>query len=67
MYYYHILTYFGKIFISIIDNTLGFFLFLGVNNGTKKIIELHNKLYNGMLQTYKPKWLNEGGFMPNIF
>ena len=49
-----------------IDNAVGFFLFLSVNYGSEKIIELHNKLYSGMFKTYKPKWLNEGGFMPHM-
>lgn len=52
--------------IIIIDNNLGLYLFLGVKDGTEKIKELHNKLYDGMLKSYKPKWLNEGAFMPHM-
>ena len=49
-----------------IDNNLGLYLFLEVKEGTEKIKELHNKLYDGMLKSYKPKWLNEGEFMPHM-
>jgi len=49
-----------------IDNNLGMYLFLGVKDGTENIKELQNKLYNGILKDYKPKWLKEGEFMPHM-
>lgn len=49
-----------------IDNPLGLYLFLRIKEDTEKIKELHNKLYEGMLNAYKPKWLNKGQFMPHM-
>ncbi|WIV12739.1 2'-5' RNA ligase family protein [Proteiniborus sp. MB09-C3] len=49
-----------------IDNSLGLYLFLRTKEGTEKIKELHNKLYEGMLNIYKPEWLNNGHFIPHM-
>lgn len=49
-----------------IDNPLGLYLFLKINEGTEKIIDLHNKLYEGILNTHMPKWLDNGQFMPHM-
>lgn len=51
--------------IKINDKT-GLYLFLEVKKGTNIIKQLHNRLYDGMLETYKPKWLNEIDYMPHM-
>jgi 2'-5' RNA ligase len=49
-----------------IDNPLGMYLFLDIKQGNEQIKKLNEKLYTGILQTYKPNWLNEGTFMPHM-
>lgn len=49
-----------------IDNEFGLYLFLGVKHGTEKINVIHKRLYAGILKNYKPKWLDEGEFMPHM-
>ena len=49
-----------------IDNPLGIYLFLDIKQGIEQIKELSKKLYTGILQNYKPNWLNEKIFMPHL-
>lgn len=49
-----------------IDNPLGLYLFFKIKEGKEKIKDFHNKLYEGILNDYKPKWLNNGQFMPHM-
>jgi len=49
-----------------IDNSLGKYLFLGINQGNEQIKEISIKLYTGILQCYKPDWLNEDTFLPHM-
>lgn len=49
-----------------IDNPLGMYLFLDIKEGNEQIKELSKRIYTGILQEYKPDWLNEGTFMPHM-
>lgn len=49
-----------------IDNPLGMYLFLDIKEGNEEIKEMNRKLYTGILQDYKPDWLNEKTFMPHM-
>ncbi|KYH33268.1 hypothetical protein CLTEP_21610 [Clostridium tepidiprofundi DSM 19306] len=49
-----------------IDNTLGKYLFLSLNEGIDDIKKLSLKLYTGILEQYKPEWLNENTFLPHM-
>ena len=49
-----------------IDNPLGMYLFLDIKQGNEEIKKMNLKLYTGILQAYKPDWLNEKTFMPHM-
>ena len=49
-----------------IDNTLGMYLFLDIKQGNEQIRKLALKLYTGILQTYKPDWLNQETYLPHM-
>lgn len=49
-----------------VDNPLGMYLFLDIKQGNKEIKKMNLKLYTGILQTYKPAWLNQETFMPHM-
>ena len=49
-----------------IDNPLGMYLFLDIKKGNEQIKRLNEELYTGILQTYKPDWLNRETFMPHM-
>jgi 2'-5' RNA ligase len=49
-----------------IDSFSGMYLFLTVNEGIEDIKKLSSKLYTGILEPYKPEWLNERTFLPHI-
>ncbi|MEQ3339377.1 2'-5' RNA ligase family protein [Clostridium butyricum] len=49
-----------------VDNPLGMYLFLDIKQGNKEIKKMNLKLYTGILQTYKPAWLNKETFMPHM-
>ena len=49
-----------------IDNPLGMYLFLDIKQGNEEIKKMNLKLYTGILQAYKPDWLNEETFMPHM-
>jgi 2'-5' RNA ligase len=48
------------------NNNFGRYLFLNVQKGNHAIIELHKKLYTGIVQEYYPKWLKETRFLPHM-
>lgn len=45
-------------------NSRGYYLMLSVTEGSSKVKELHQKLYQGILAPFKPEW--PGGFMPHM-
>ncbi|WBW96320.1 2'-5' RNA ligase family protein [Oceanirhabdus sp. W0125-5] len=49
-----------------IDNPLGMYLFLVLKEGIEDIKKLSSKLYAGILEPYKPEWLNEKTFLPHM-
>ena len=49
-----------------IDNPLGMYLFLDIKQGNEDIKKINLKLYTGILQAYKPDWLNSETFMPHM-
>jgi 2'-5' RNA ligase len=49
-----------------IDNPLGMYLFLGIKEGSEEIKKISAELYTGILQPYKPGWLNEETFLPHM-
>ena len=42
------------------------YLFLNVIKGKEKLTELHNKLYTGILEEFKPEFLNTIKFKPHL-
>ena len=48
------------------DNSLGMYLFLDLKEGIENIKKLSSKLYTGILEQYKPEWLNEITFLPHM-
>lgn len=49
-----------------IDDNSGVYLFLNIGEGKQTIKEIHNKLYKGILNEYKPNWLKEVEFFPHM-
>lgn len=49
-----------------IDNPLGMYLFLDIKEGSEEIKKISAELYTGILQPYKPGWLNEETFLPHM-
>ena len=49
-----------------VDNHLGKYLFLVINEGVDNIKKLSSKLYTGILEQYKPEWFNENTFLPHM-
>lgn len=49
-----------------VDNPLGMYLFLHIKEGIDEIRILTEKLYTGILQNYKPDWLNRETFLPHM-
>ncbi|MCM1991871.1 2'-5' RNA ligase family protein [Oceanirhabdus seepicola] len=48
------------------DNPLGMYLFLVLKEGIEDIKKLSSKLYTGILEPYKPEWLNDKTFLPHM-
>jgi 2'-5' RNA ligase len=46
--------------------TFGNYLFLNIENGENEIIEIHKRLYTGILEQYFPKWLRESSYNPHM-
>lgn len=47
-------------------NSFGKYLFLNIQKGNDEIIELHKRLYTGILQNYYPEWLKGKTFLPHM-
>lgn len=47
-------------------SSTGNYLFLNIEEGTENIIELHHRLYTGILKEYMPKWLKKVTFFPHL-
>jgi len=42
------------------------FLFLNIDHGKSEIIEMHKRLYTGILEEFMPVWLKNGAFFPHM-
>ncbi|SKA75574.1 2'-5' RNA ligase [Caloramator quimbayensis] len=47
-------------------NSFGKYLFLNIEEGRDYIIELHKRLYKGILENYYPQWLKGNTFLPHM-
>ncbi|MBZ9689317.1 2'-5' RNA ligase family protein [Clostridium estertheticum] len=47
-------------------NAFGKYLFLNIQKGGNEIIEMHKRLYTGILQDYYPEWLKGKVFLPHM-
>ncbi|MBQ3423118.1 MAG: 2'-5' RNA ligase family protein [Romboutsia sp.] len=52
--------------IEAVDNQLGRYLFLLPHKGTEYIKKISSVLYTGILEEYKPQWLNKDTYMPHM-
>ena len=48
------------------ENYFAKYLFLNIQKGGNEIIELHKRLYTGILENYFPKWLKGHIFLPHM-
>jgi len=46
--------------------SFGNYLFLNIEKEKDEIIELHRRLYTGILEAYLPEWLKLGGYHPHM-
>lgn len=46
--------------------SFGNYLFLNIKDGKDEIIEIHRKLYTGILEEYLPQWLKSGTYHPHM-
>lgn len=46
--------------------SFGNYLFLNIENGKEEIIEIHKKLYTGILEQYFPQWLKVDKYNPHM-
>ncbi|ADL50061.1 2'-5' RNA ligase family protein [Clostridium cellulovorans] len=47
-------------------SSFGKYLFLNIEKGTEEIIQLHKKLYTGILEEHFPEWLKGNNFLPHM-
>ncbi|MBW4829636.1 MAG: 2'-5' RNA ligase family protein [Clostridiaceae bacterium] len=47
-------------------NSFGNYLFLNIEKGKEEIVEIHKKLYTGILEQYFPQWLKTGEYNPHM-
>lgn len=47
-------------------NSFRKYLFLNIQKGMDEVIELHKRLYTGILQDYYPEWLKGKDFLPHM-
>lgn len=47
-------------------HSFGKYLFLNIAKGENAIIELHKRLYTGVLEKYYPEWLKGNFFLPHM-
>jgi 2'-5' RNA ligase len=46
--------------------SFGNYLFLEIRNGRDEIIEIHKRLYTGLLESVYPQWLRTGSYNPHM-
>lgn len=46
--------------------SFGSYLFLEITEGTEKLVEIHKRLYTGLLESIQPQWLKAGGYHPHM-
>lgn len=46
--------------------TFGNYLFLNIENGKDEIVELHRRIYTGILEQFMPQRLKSGGYQPHM-
>ncbi len=46
--------------------SFGNYLFLNLEEGREMVVELHNRLYTGILAEHKPKWLEAANYRPHM-
>ena len=46
--------------------SFGNYLFLDVIEGKEEIIDIHKRLYTGLLEPIHPEWLKNGGYYPHM-
>ncbi len=44
----------------------GNYIFLNLKEGQEEIIEIHKKLYTGILEVYRPQWLKNTRYIPHM-
>lgn len=44
----------------------GNYLFLNIENGKDELIELHRRIYTGILEPFMPQALKDGGYEPHM-
>lgn len=49
-----------------IDNSLGKYMFLLMDEGENEVKKLSSKLYEGIMESYKPQWLNDETYLPHM-
>ncbi|MFL0269333.1 2'-5' RNA ligase family protein [Candidatus Clostridium radicumherbarum] len=47
-------------------NNFGKYIFLNIQKGCEEIIEIHKRLYTGILENYFPDWLKGKTFLPHM-
>lgn len=46
--------------------SFGNYLFLDVVHGREEIVDIHKRLYTGLLECHFPQWLSKGSYTPHI-
>jgi 2'-5' RNA ligase len=46
--------------------SFGNYLFLNIEKGKEEIMDIHKKLYTGLLESYIPPWLSTGQYYPHM-
>lgn len=46
--------------------SFGNYLFLEIIEGKEEIVDIHKRLYTGLLEPFHPQWLKAGGYYPHM-
>jgi 2'-5' RNA ligase len=46
--------------------SFGNYLFLEITEGIEEIVDIHKRLYTGLLESFHPQWLKAGGYYPHM-
>jgi 2'-5' RNA ligase len=46
--------------------SFGNYLFLEITEGKDEIVEIHERLYTGLLESIHPQWMKVGGYHPHM-